>query len=291
MSSAATRIGFIGLGVMGKPMVLNLTRHFPVTVWNRSPSKYASLKEARVQIGSTPSHVARESDVVFTMLFDTSAFQPILNDEFSMALRGKTLINTSSVPVEFSQKLASFVRDAGGDFIEMPVSGSKVPAEQGKLVGMMAGDRDVAERIRPVVNPLTAAAVYCGSIGSGLKMKYAINLYMFAINAGLFESMNLARAQGLDLEAFGEVLSAGPLASPYSDIKVPKIINANWSPQASIKDAANSIKLINSAAASVGAWSPIAQLCHSLYLQAQESGQGEEDLIAVAKLYKSAPAS
>lgn len=291
MSSAATRIGFIGLGVMGKPMVLNLTRHFPVTVWNRSPSKYAALKEARVQIGSTPSHVARESDVIFTMLFDTSAFQPILNDEFSMALRGKTLINTSSVSVEFSQKLASFVHDAGGDFIEMPVSGSKVPAEQGKLVGMMAGDRNVAERIRPVVDPLTAAAVYCGPIGSGLKMKYAINLYLFAVTAGLSESINLARAQGLDLEAFGQVLSAGQLASPYSNIKVPKIINADWSSQASVKDANNSIRLIQSAATSVGASSPIAQLCQSLYLQAQESGQGEDDLTAIFKLYQSASTS
>jgi 3-hydroxyisobutyrate dehydrogenase-like beta-hydroxyacid dehydrogenase len=223
------------------------------------------------------------------MLFDASAFKAILNEEFSMALRGKTLINTSSVPVDFSQKLASFVYKAGGDFIEMPVSGSKVPAEQGKLVGMMAGDRDVAERIRPLVEPLTAAAVYCGPIGSGLKTKYAVNLYLIAITAGLAESVNLARAQGLDLEAFGQVLSASQLASSYSNIKVPKILNEDWSTQASVNDCYNSAMLIRSAAQSVGAWSPITEVCLSLYRQAQESGLGEEDLIAISKLYPESP--
>lgn len=285
------RAGFIGLGIMGKSMVLNLARHFPVTVWNRSSSKYVALKDAGVQIGSSPSHVARESDVVFTMLFDTSAFHPILNDEFSAALRGKILVNTSSVPVGFSQKLARFVHDAGGDFIEMPVSGSKVPAEQGKLVGMMAGNRDVADRIRPLVSPFTAASVYCGPIGSGLKMKYAINLYMFALSAGLCEAINLARAQGLDLEAFSQVLSAGPLASPYASLKVPKIMNEDWSLQASVRDGVNSTTLIQSAAASVGAWSPITQLCHSLFRQAQDAGQGDEDLTAIAKIFRNTSAS
>ena len=290
MCSAGMRIGFIGLGMMGKPMALNLTRHFPITVWNRSSSKYATLEKAGARVGTSPSHVARESDVVFTMLFDAPAIEAIMNDDFSNALRGKTLVNTSSVPVEFSQKLASFVRNAGGDFVEMPVSGSKVPAEQGKLVGTMAGDRDVAEPIRPIVEPLTAAAVYCGPIGSGLKTKYAINLYLVAVTAGLSESMNLARGQGLDLKAFHQVLHASPLASPYSDIKVPKMLKEDWSPQASVKDCYNSTLLIQSAARSVGVWSPITQLCVSLYKRAQQSGLGEEDMSAIIKLFPNPPA-
>jgi 3-hydroxyisobutyrate dehydrogenase-like beta-hydroxyacid dehydrogenase len=270
-------------------MALNLARHFPLTVWNRTPSKYSPLVSAGARVGASPSHVVRESDVVFTMLFDASAIESLLNDDFSQALRGKILVNTSSVPVNFSLKLASFVHNAGGDFVEMPVSGSKVPAEQGKLVGMMAGDRDVAERIRPVVEPLTAAAVYCGPVGSGLKMKYAINLYLVAITAGLAESMNLARAQGLDLEAFSQVLSAGPLASPYTNVKLPRMINEDWSAQASVKDCYNNTLLIQSAAHQVGARIPITQLCVELYRQAKEAGLGEEDMTAVAKLFTNTP--
>ncbi|KAK4466868.1 hypothetical protein QBC42DRAFT_319027 [Cladorrhinum samala] len=289
MSPVGTRIGFIGLGVMGKPMALNLARHFPITVWNRSSSKYAELEEAGAGVGTSPSHVARESDVIFTMLFDAPAIEAILDDDFSNALRSKILVNTSSVPVEFSQQLAGYVSNAGGHFIEMPVSGSKVPAERGELVGMMAGDRDVAERIRPIVEPLTAAAVYCGPVGSGLKTKYAINLYLVAITAGLSESMNLARAQGLDLEAFSQVLSAGPMASPYSNIKLPKMLKQDWSAQAAVKDCYNSTLLIQSAARSVGAWTPITDLCGSLYRQAHESGLGEEDMTAILKLFPKGP--
>jgi 3-hydroxyisobutyrate dehydrogenase-like beta-hydroxyacid dehydrogenase len=279
------KIGFIGLRVIGKPIALILARHFPITAWNRSPSKYAALEEAGVRVGTSPSHVVGESDIVFTMLFDVSAFEPILDDDFSKALRGKVLINTSSVPVNFSKKLAGFVHNASRDFVEMPVSSSKVPAEQGKLVSMIAGDRDAAKRIRPIVEPLTTAAVYYGPVGSGLKMKYAINLYLVAIAAGLSESMNLAHAQGLDLEAFAQVLSAGPITSPYSSIKVPKMLKEDWSPQASVKDCYNSTLLIQSAAQSASAWSPITQLCVSLYKQAQESGLGEEDMTAIVKLF------
>jgi 3-hydroxyisobutyrate dehydrogenase len=100
------RIGFIGLGMMGTPMALNLARRFSITVWNRSPSKYQALKNAGATIGQTPSQVAEESDIIITMLFDGTAIQSIMNDSFKKALDGKTLINTSSVSVEFSRDLS-----------------------------------------------------------------------------------------------------------------------------------------------------------------------------------------
>lgn len=105
----------------------------------------------------------------------------------------------------------------------MPSSGSRAPAEQGQLVGMMTGDPEVAERIKPFVQPFTTAAVYCGPIGAGLKTKYAVNLFMITLTAGLAESMSPARAQGLDLETVGQALNAGSMASCYSKVKVVKI--------------------------------------------------------------------
>ncbi|KAL6405215.1 hypothetical protein AUP68_12059 [Ilyonectria robusta] len=163
----------------------------------------------------------------------------------------------------------------------MPVSGSKVPAEQGNLVGMMAGDLAIAESIRPVLEPITNAAVYCGPIGSGLQTKYAVNLYLVAMTVGLAESFNLARAQGLNLEALGKVLEMGPMASAYSKIKVAKIIKQDWSAQASIKDCHNSTQLIQSAAKAAKVQSPLLETCGSLYEQAKNSGLQEEDMIAI----------
>ncbi|KAI8680485.1 hypothetical protein NCS57_00329600 [Fusarium keratoplasticum] len=280
-------VGFLGLGMMGTPMALNLCRKFSVMVWNRSDSKYRVLIEAGATVGKTPSHVVEQSDVIFTMLFDGPAIQSMIDADsnFIKAIRGKTLVNTSSVSVEFSHKLARQVHEAGGNFIEMPVSGSKIPAEQGQLVGMMAGDATIADQVRPLVEPLTSAAVYCGPVGSGLKAKYAVNLFLVAVTAGLAESMNLARAQGLDLEAFGKVLDNCPLASPYSRIKIAKMLKDDWSPQAAIKDCYNSTQLIKSAAEEVRVRTPLIQICDSLYRDANYAGWGEEDMMAIYKLF------
>ncbi|KID74190.1 Glyoxylate/succinic semialdehyde reductase 2 [Metarhizium brunneum] len=278
------RIGFLGLGRMGTPMALNLCKTYPTTVWNRTASKYPALTAAGAKIGHTPAQVAQHSDVIFTMLFDAPATQSVFDDGLKRAIRNKTIINTSSVPVEFSQELERQILRAGGSYVEMPVSGSKVPAEQGRLVGMMAGDEAVCERVRPHVQPLTCASVYCGPTGSGLKMKYAINAYLITMTAGLAESMSLAQAQGLDLDAFAEVLAAGPLASAYSGLKVGKVLAGDWSAQAAIKDCYNSTQLIRAAAAAAHTQSPLVRLCGELYSQAKASGMAEDDMIAVFKV-------
>ncbi|KAM5387046.1 hypothetical protein ACJA88_001398 [Fusarium oxysporum] len=290
---ANMRIGFLGLGTMGTPMALNLRRQFPVTVWNRNGAKCTPLIEAGAKAAKTPSEVVEKSDVIFTMLFDGKAIQSMIDNEpdnsFMKAIRGKTLINTSSVHVAFSHKLAQQVQGAGGKFVEMPVSGSKGPAEQGQLVGMMAGDPEVAEQIRPVVKPITTAAIYCGPIGSGLKAKYSINLFLVSVTAGLAESVNLARAQGLDLEAFAQVVNSSPLASAYSRVKIAKILKGDWTPQAAIKDCYNSTELIKSAAQGVKVQTPLVQLCNSLYREAHQNGLGEEDMMAIYKMFAETP--
>ncbi|EHK17383.1 uncharacterized protein TRIVIDRAFT_57290 [Trichoderma virens Gv29-8] len=277
-------VGFLGLGVMGTPMAINLCRRFPTTVWNRTASKCAALVQAGAGLGQTPAKVVEQSDIIFTMMFDGPAIRSVIDDDFRKALRGKTLINTSSVSVEFSQDLAQEVHEAGGKFIEMPVSGSKVPAETGNLVGMMAGDQAECERIRPFVEPITSAAVYCGPIGAGLKTKYAVNIFLITVTAGLAESMNLARAQGLNLEAFSSVLDAGPLASAYSKLKLAKIAKGDWSAQAAVKDCYNSTELIRTAAKAAEAETPLIQVCNSLYRQAMDSGLEDEDMIAVYRV-------
>ncbi|KAE8410951.1 hypothetical protein BDV36DRAFT_276206 [Aspergillus pseudocaelatus] len=278
------RLGFLGLGVMGVPMARNLARHFPVTVWNRSINKYPLLKDTNASIGETPAKVAQKSDIVFVMLFNSSAIKSILTKDFKQALQGKILINTSSVPVDFSESLEAEVQKAGGHYIEMPVSGSKVPAEQGQLVGLLAGNREVVERVRPYVEPLTRVAVYCGPIGSGLKTKYAVNTLLVILTIGLSESINLAREQGLDLVVFGRVLEACPMASAYSKIKVQKILNEDWTPQAGLRDCYNSTQLIVKAVEQANTRSPMMRLCTKLYAEALEAGLGEEDMISVAKI-------
>lgn len=276
---------------MGTAMALNLRRKFPVMVWNRTESKYGPLIEAGATVGKTPSQVIAETDLVFTMLFDDAAIQSVMDTDkhFTKALRGKTLINTSSVSVEFSHKLAQQVREAGGNFLEMPVSGSKIPAEQGQLVGMVAGDSAVFEQVKPVFEPITCSTVYFGPVGSGLKAKYAVNLFLVTILGGLAESMNLARALGLSLEALGEVLDSGPLASAYSKMKIAKLLKEDWSPQATVVDCYNSTELTRLAALEVNVQTPLILANNSLYRVAKECGLGEEDCVAAYKVLAQFP--
>jgi 3-hydroxyisobutyrate dehydrogenase-like beta-hydroxyacid dehydrogenase len=271
---------------MGTPMALNLARKFPLTVWNRTQSKCAPLREAGAGIAKTPTSVLEESDVIFTMLFNEAAYKVVLDQDFRAALRGKTIVNTSSVSVDFSKYFADQVHKSGGSFIEMPVSGSRVPAEHGQLVGMLAGDKSVAQRIDHLLKPITKRAVYCGDVGMGLRTKYAANLYLITMTAGLAESMHLARAQGLDVNAFGEVLDASPMASAYSTLKVAKMIKEDWSAQAAINDCYNLTELIQSAAAESRAETPLMTVCSTLYRQAIQNGIGDEDMIAVGKVLK-----
>lgn len=104
------------------------------------------------------------------------------------------------------------------------------------------------------------------------------------MTAGFAESTNLAQAQGLDLNAFGQALGVGPLASPYSKLKVSKMLSQDWSAQVAIKDCYNSTQLIESASNAPKSQSPLLQLCGSLYGKANQSGFGEEDMIAVGKV-------
>ncbi|KAM0227363.1 hypothetical protein ACHAPO_011610 [Fusarium lateritium] len=269
---------------MGTPMALNLARKYSLTVWNRSPSKYPLLRQAGANIADTPRQLVKDTDVIFTMVSNDTAFKSVLDSGFKDVLRGKILINTSSVSIDFSKYIADEVHRAGGQFIEMPVSGSKVPAEQGQLIAMIAGDRIVAESIMPIVEPITKEAVYCGEIGMGLKTKYAVNLYTITTTAALAESMALARAQNIDIEAFGQVLNAGPLASAYSKIKMAKMISQDWSTQASITDCYTITQLIDSAAASINAKTPLIHLTGLLYKEAVDKGLGDRDIIAVEKV-------
>lgn len=289
MANLNLSLGFIGLGTMGTPMALNLARKFPLTIWNRTPSKYHLFDQTDAEIASSPLQVVEKSDIIFTMLFDGAAVESVVSGETLSALNGKILVNTSSVTETSNHTIYSRVKAAGGDFVEMPVSGGPGPAGLGQLVGMMAGDEAVVSRVKPYVEPLTKAPVYCGPIGQGLKMKYAANLYLITMTAGLSESMVLAKAQGLEPAAFATVLNAGPMASVYSRAKLAKMVDGDWSANAAIADCYNSTQLIVNAARESGTEAPLINVCRNLYDRAKKEGLGGEDMIAVGKVLKRIP--
>src|SRR5437868_4137322 len=185
-------IGFIGLGTMGESMALNLAKAgSSLVVWNRTPSKSAVLAKAGAVVAKDPAEVFARCEVVILMLVDGAATDAVLargDRAFATRVQRRTLVNMSTPSPEYSKSLADDVGDAGGRFVEAPVSGSRKPAEAGQLVAMVGGEPDVVETVRPLLAPMCKAVIYCGAVPNGLFMKLAVNVFLTAVVTGLAEA-------------------------------------------------------------------------------------------------------
>jgi 3-hydroxyisobutyrate dehydrogenase len=276
-------MGFIGLGLMGEPMALNLVRSGAnLIVWNRTPSRSETLRSAGAIVASSPGEVFRRSAVVFLMLADEAATDAVL-DAAGFDIAGTIVVHMGTNPPEYSRSLAERVRDSGGRYVEAPVSGSRGPAEAGELIAMLAGDPADVEAVRPKLSPMCRDAVVCGAIPGALTMKLAVNLYLITLVTGLAEAAHFAARHDLDLAQFGRVLDAGPMASMVSRGKNAKLLTGDFSAQAAVTDVLKNNRLVASAARTAGIASPLLDACHALYREAEALGHGKEDMIAVLR--------
>jgi 3-hydroxyisobutyrate dehydrogenase len=278
-------IGFIGLGAMGEPMAASLIKAgVPVMVWNRSADKMHPL----VAAGATPARTAREvflaCPTVALMLANGAAMDEVLergSRAFADLVAGRTLISMATTDPAYSVGLDWDVRQAGGTYVEAPVSGSRTPAELGRLVAMVAGDSEAVEAIRPVLAPMCSQVIFCGAPPSALLMKLAVNHFMIVMVTGLVEAFAFAEKRGLDLERLGQILDASPMASDVSRVKIAKLVRRDFSRQAAISNVLESTRLITEGAASTHAKAPLIGVCHKLHARAADDGLGEADMIAV----------
>ncbi|MTD53909.1 NAD-binding protein [Amycolatopsis sp. RM579] len=281
------KVGFLGLGVMGAPMALNLVRAgTELVAWNRTAAKARPLRAAGAQVATTPAEVFGQAEIVLMMLADEGATDAALGrgtPEFARLAGGHTIVHMGTTSPGYSRRLAADVGTAGGDYVEAPVSGSRKPAEAGELVGMLAGDEAAVARVRPLLAPICAETVVCGQVPDALTMKLAVNLYLITMVTGLAEATHFAQRHGLDLERFRSVLDAGPMASPVSKVKVHKLVTNDFTVQASITNVLENNRLIAEAAHNSGVAAPLLDICHALYGETLAMGHGEQDMAAVVR--------
>ncbi|MFI5813404.1 NAD(P)-dependent oxidoreductase [Streptomyces sp. NPDC051643] len=278
-------VGFVGLGVMGQPMALNLARAgTPLVVWNRTRARCDPLRSAGAEVASNPGEVFDRADSVILMLADESAVDTVLGrgtPDFAARVAGHTVVHMGTVSPEYSVGLRDDIRSAGGRYVEAPVSGSRVPAEQGQLVAMLAGDAESVKAVRPLLAPLCREEFDCGPVPCALLMKFSVNLFLITLVTGLTEAFHFADGHGLDQRLLQNVLDAGPMTSAVSRVKAPKLLARDFTVQAATTDVLKNNRLIAEAARKAGLASPLLDICHALFDETVAQGHGGEDMVAV----------
>ena len=278
-------VGFIGLGTMGQPMALRLARAgTPLAVWNRTPDRCEPLRAAGAEVAASPAEVFERAGTVFLMLADEAAVDAVLErgtPRFTGLVAGRTVVHMGTTSAEYSAGLQDAVRAAGGRYVEAPVSSSRIPAEQGELVGMTAGDPEAVATVRPLLAPMCRETFDCGAVPGALLMKFSVNLFLITLVTGLTEAFHFADRYGLDRRLLRDVLDAGPMASAVSRVKGAKLLARDFTVQAAATNVLENNRLIAEAARKADLASPLLDACHALYGEAVEQGHGDEDMVAV----------
>ncbi|MEU4090207.1 NAD(P)-dependent oxidoreductase [Streptomyces aureus] len=279
-------VGFIGLGVMGQPMALRLVRSTPLVVWNRTAARAEPLLAAGAEAAADPDEVFAKTDVVILMLADDRAIDSTLGrgtPYFAARVAGRIVVHMGTTSPDYSRDLETEVRAAGGQYVEAPVSGSRVPAENGQLVAMLAGEDSAVRLVRPLLAPLCRETFVCGPAPNALLMKLSVNLFLITLVTGLSEAYHFADRNGLDRRQFLDVLDAGPMASAVSRMKAPKLHARDFDVQAAAHDVLKNNRLIAEAARTTGVASPLLDVCHTLFEETVTLGHGGEDMVAVLR--------
>ena len=278
-------VGFLGLGRMGEPMAARLVDHgVDLVVWNRTSAKVDLLTGKGALGAASAAEVFERCEVVILMLADDNAIDQVLGrgpSGFSVPVRGRTVVNMGTVSTAYSAGLASQLEEHGATYVEAPVSGSRVPAQDGELVAMLAGDPHSLDVVEELIAPLTAASFRCGEPPQALGTKLAVNVFLITLVTGLAESVAFAERLGLDLATVRAVIDAGPMSSAVSRVKLAKVVEDDWSPQASISNVLYNNRVILDEAGHLGVDLPLMSVCEHLYAMTQAAGLGGTDMIAV----------
>ncbi|SDP27167.1 NAD(P)-dependent oxidoreductase [Phyllobacterium sp. OV277] len=280
-------VGFIGLGLMGQPMALNLVKAgISLVAWNRSSDKIEPLRAAGARVADSPAGVFSRARIVILMMVDSDANDLVLGrgtPDFAINVAQHIVVSMGTNSAEYSRGLEADIRAAGGSYVEAPVSGSRKPAEAGLLVAMLAGDPVSVDEVRPLMQPMCHQVVECGKVPSALLMKLSINLFLITMVTGLAESFHFAERHQLDLQQFLAVLDAGPMASSVSRLRAHKLVDGDFAALTSISDVLKNNRLIAAAARQSNIASPLLDICYSLYGETVALGHGQDDMAAVVR--------
>jgi 2-hydroxy-3-oxopropionate reductase len=286
------KIGFIGLGIMGKPMSKNLlkARH-KLVVYDLFPAPVDELVEAGAERGASPKDVASRSDTIITMLPDgPEVEQAILGPGGVLegAKPGALVIDMSSISPMVAQKVGAACEAKGVDFLDAPVSGGEPRAIHGTLAIMVGGKKEVFEKAQSILQAMGSYVTLAGPVGAGNVTKLA-NQIMVAVNiAAMGEALVLATKAGLDPEIVFEAVKGGLAGSTVLNFKAPMVIARNFQPGFRIRLHQKDLRNALQAAESLGISLPITSMVQEMLVSLVAGGKGDLDHSAIVQYLEQA---
>jgi 3-hydroxyisobutyrate dehydrogenase len=281
------RIGFLGLGIMGSRMAARLAEAgFPLTVWTHTPEKAAAWAAAHepAVAADTPAAVARASDIVLSMVVDGAQVASVLLGEGGVvesAREGLLCVDMSTIAPVDSRRIAAALEERGVGMLDAPVTGSSPRAEAGTLTIMAGGAAEDFARARPLFEAMGEVIVHVGELGQGEMLKLINNSLGAANAAALAEALLLARATGVDLDAFVQVTSAGSGASAQLTLKSTPMRKHDYTTLFKTEHMLKDVRLCLEEAQAAGIPFPSAAHARDLLTATLGRGHGEDDYAAI----------
>ena len=288
MTFCSSRLGFAGIGTMGLPMARRLVAAgHPLTVWNRSPQPLSEAQAFGANSASSFVALVEQADVIFCAFANGSVLDAVLRrhgNTLGIDIADKTFIQLGTTSIEHSEQLARAIAQTGGHYIEAPVSGSRGPAKEGRLVAMLGAATESDFLLAEGLLPAFAETMFrCGAPPAAMKTKLSVNCFLITMVLGLAEAWNLAETLGVDHAVFRAILDAGPMSSAVSRGKLAKLAAQEWTAQASIGDVLMNAELVTEAAQMSGLSADLALECRAWLDRAVQAGLAREDMIAVTR--------
>lgn len=279
------KIGFIGLGIMGRPMAINiLSAGFPLAVWNRTKSKIEPLASRGVRSVNSPKEAAEISDVVITMVTDSPDVEKVILESEGViegVHKGLTVIDMSTISPIVTRRIAEALEEKGAEMLDAPVSGGERGAIEGTLSIMVGGKNEVFRECLPIFETMGKSIVHVGDHGMGQMVKLCNQVICGLNQLAVCEGIMLGIKAGLNMDKMMKVVTAGAAGSWQLSNIGPKILKGDLEPGFKVKHFLKDLRLIMETAVELRLPLPGTSLVNQLYRAVEAEGKEEKGVQAL----------
>lgn len=288
-------IGFLGIGKMGTGMAKNILKQgYPVLIWNRTPAKYREHIEMGAISAASPKEVATKADIIICMLSTPSVTTNVILGQgewlnqgvIDGIKRGAVIVDMSTNLPQTAINIAANLALQDADFIDAPVIGSVNPANAGTLTVLAGGNKDVVDRVEPILRSMSNKVWYIGEIGMGCTMKLTMNLHLNLLTGAFAECLVFGTKAGLNPQLIIQIWNATIFKTYITETKGQKVLDRDWSPAFAIELAAKDLNLAAEIAQEVDAPILLGGLIKQMLAATIANGKKDWDLCSLVTTYE-----